>query len=428
MVAKSATTEKKAKVWTQRGLEAIKVKVRTDLTDPDTKGLQLRITPKGTKTWSYVYRQGLEKARVQIGKFGNNVAAKELSLADARTAAKKLAGHIAHGQHPAADAAAKRKADTVSELLDNFIAKHPKPSALWTKQCARIFERNVKPIIGSVKLPELQRRDIRAVLEKLVDKGSLVAANRTLAALRRALAWGVEQDHLAINPATNIKTGIQEQPKDRALTQAEIATFWRGLDAAPMGTRCKLALKLALVTGQRPGEVCGIALRELDLANKVWTLPKGRTKNGRLHALPLSALALEIIEQAMALDPEQPWLFTTKGRGAVGVIKAKPMDGHSLSHALRDSLEALGFAENPFTPHDLRRTCATHMARLGFSDHVVGKVLNHQSGKAATITAQVYVQHDFLPEKRAALEAWGNEIERIIGRREAITNVVTLRV
>jgi integrase len=83
--------------------------------------------------------------------------------------------------------------------------------------------------------------------------------------------------------------------------------------------------------------------------------------------------------------------------------------------------------DNPATPHDLRRTAATHMARLGFTDHIVGKVLNHGTELRRTITARVYIQHEFLAEKRAALDAWGSEIERIIGRRETVTNVVNFR-
>ena len=143
--------------------------------------------------------------------------------------------------------------------------------------------------------------------------------------------------------------------------------------------------------------------------------------------MPLHPLATDLLKQALALTPDSEFVFSTKSRAGAGIAKVKAMDGHALSHAMRGSLEALGLAENPATPHDLRRTTATHMARLGFSDHVVGKVLNHRSGQAATITSQVYITHAFLPEKKAALEAWGNELERIIGRRDAVNNVVSLR-
>ena len=153
-----------------------------------------------------------------------------------------------------------------------------------------------------------------------------------------------------------------------------------------------------------------------------------RTKNRKLHVVPLHPLAVALLEQAMALDPDSPFAFTTKSRDMTTLSRLKALDGHALSHAMRGSLDALGLADNPATPHDLRRTTATHMARLGFTDTIVGKVLNHGTELRRTITARVYVQHDFFKEKKAALEAWANEVERVIGKREAVNNVVTLRV
>lgn len=427
MQNEDSATARKTKAWTERGLEAIKVKVRTDLTDRENKGLVLRITPTGTKTWSFIYRRKIDgvKARAAIGRFGRGVG--EFGLSAARTEAQKLIGIVANGKDPSGEAAAIRKADTVSELLEAFIADHPKQGARWTIECARIFEREVNPLIGNVKLPELERHHIRSVLNAVKARNAPVAVNRTLSALRRALAWGVEQDSLAINPASGIKTNVIETPKDRALTDSEIRAFWFGLDKAPMSDRSKLALKILLATGQRPGEVCGMLKSELDLKGKVWLLPKTRTKNGKPQAVPLSPLALELVEQAMTIDTNENFVFMTRGRGKDGIVSPKAMDSHALSHATRKSLEKMGFLDNPFSPHDLRRTAATGMARLGFSDHIVGKVLNHASGKAKTITAQVYITHDFLAEKRNALEAWASELETIIGTRKVADNVLPLR-
>ncbi len=418
---------KKAVSWTDRGLLAVKVKTRTDFTDPKREGLVLRVTPNGSKTWALVYRRKSDgkKGRVTIGGFGDGSGL--YGLADARDRAVSLKSEVIAGRDPGLEAATIRKAETVSELLDAFIANHRKPDALWTLESKRKFEKDVKPLIGHVKLPDLNRQHIRAVLKRVSDRNAKATVNRTLATIRRALSWAVQEDLLTVNPAAGIVTGIEESPKDRALSQDEVATFWHGLDDAPMGERAKLALRLVLLTGQRPGEVCGILKSELDLETKTWTLPKGRTKNGKLHVVPLHPLAVTLLQQAMALDPDSAFAFTTKSRASDGLSKAKSIDGHALSHAMRGSLEALGLSDNPATPHDLRRTTATHMARLGFTDHVVGKVLNHGTELRRTITARVYVQHDFFKEKKAALDAWGNELERIIGKREAVNNVVTLR-
>ena len=413
--------------WTERGLMAVKVKARTDITDPKEKGLVLRVTATGTKTWALVYRRKSDgkKGRVTIGGFGNGAG--QFSLVDARDRAVSLKSEVIAGRDPGLEASTIRKSETVSELLDSFIANHRKPDALWTLESKRKFEKDVKPLIGHVKLPDLNRQHIRAVLKRVADRNAKATVNRTLATIRRALSWAVQEDMLTVNPAAGIVTGIEEAPKDRALSQAEIAAVWHGLDDAPMGERSKLALRLVLLTGQRPGEVCGILKSELDFEAKTWTLPKGRTKNGKLHAVPLHPLAVTLLQQAVALDPDSPFAFTTKSRAIKGLSKVKSIDGHALSHAMRGSLEALGLADNPATPHDLRRTTATHMARLGFSDNVVGKVLNHGTELRRTITARVYVQHDFFNEKKTALEAWGNELERIIGKRDAVNSLVNLR-
>jgi integrase len=387
----------------------------------------LRVTPTGSKTWALVYRRKSDgkKGRVTIGSFGDK--SDQIGLSAARERAAILRGEVSAGRDPGLEAAAIRKAETVSELLDAYLKNHPKPKARWTLICAGMFAKDVRPLIGHVRLPELERHHIKAVLQQVKDRKAMVTVNRTLAALRRALAWGVQEDLLKVNPASGIVTAVHETPKDRALDSDEIFAFWHGLDKSPMGMRTKLALRLTLLTGQRPGEVCGMLKSELSLECKTWTLPKGRTKNSQTHVVPLHPMAIDIIQQAMKLDPEQPFLFCTKGRAKGGVARVKPMDSHALSHAMRDSLEALGLADTPATPHDLRRTAATHMARLGFTDHVVGKVLNHGTELRRTITARVYITHDFLSEKQSALASWGNELEHIIDAKTPATNIISLR-
>ena len=103
------------------------------------------------------------------------------------------------------------------------------------------------------------------------------------------------------------------------------------------------------------------------------------------------------------------------------------MQAHALSHALRDNLGAMGLNENPATPHDLRRTAATHMARLGISDRIVGRILNHGTELRRTITQQVYIHHNFAVEKRNALEAWASELHGIVSGQKPVSNVIELK-
>jgi integrase len=418
-----AALPKRAKIvlkWTARSIDALNVSVRTDFTDPDCKGLTLRVTPSGKKTWSFLYvrKSDSKKRRVEIGHFP------DMHLAAARDKANDFRREVRAKKDPAGQVAMNKRAETVSELLDQFILRHPRPKATWTLNSKRMFARDVKPYIGLIKLPDLERIHVRQVLNVVRDRGATTAVNRTLSALRRAFSWAVSEDIMANNPALNIATGIQELPKDRALSVVEIKAFWNNLDSTSMGLKSRLALKLVLATGQRPGEVCGATKSEVDLVAKKWTIPSARAKNNQLHVVPLSDLALELFESAIELSGDSDFVFSSQPRVGLGLSGPKPMESHALSHAMRRSISQLGLGDIPATPHDLRRTVATHMARMGMSDRVVGRVLNHGTELRRTITARVYIQHDYLPEKKIALEAWASELSSIVNDDTNRSNTV----
>jgi integrase len=410
--------------WTSRALEALTVTQRTDFSDPDTKGLALRVTPRGTKTWTLLYnRKGdSKKRRITIGDFP------DMGLADARAKAGELRGKVRAGQDPASAVAEHKTANTVIELLDLFILKHPRPDAAWTKECARLFKKDVEPVIGSIKLPNLTRPHVRQVLERVKSRGVTVAVNRTLAALRRAFSWGVSNDLMVMNPALNLVTEIEEKIKDRTLTSREVKDFWLGLDDASLSEGSRLALKLILATGQRPGEVCGARKSEVDLATRQWLIPAKRAKNRQAHVVPLTDLTVQLFEAALAIAGQGAFVFPGRSAGPVLSRKEKSVESHALSHAMRKCLPALGLKDTPATPHDLRRTAASHMARLGLPDRIVGRVLNHGTELRRTITSQVYIHHDYLPEKKQALDAWALELGKIISRHETESIVIALEV
>lgn len=408
--------------WTTRAIEALKVPTRTDFTDPETRGLALRVTPTGAKSWALLYRRkgDNKKRRVTLGEFP------ALGLADARAKAEANKVQIRNGKDPAGIVSEYKMADTVSELLDLFIEKHPRPDAAWTRECNRIFKKDVSPLIGRIKLPHLKRAHVRQVIEAVRSRGVTVAVNRTLAALRRAFSWAVSKDMLDINPALNLATDIEEKSRDRALSVEEIKTFWAGLESAAMGERTRLALRLVLLTGQRPGEVCGARRSELDLKNGEWLVPAKRTKNRKAHTIPLSGLAMELFNAASRLAGDSEFIFPVRPKSSSSDQQLKPLKSDTLSHAMRNDLKTLGLAKIPATPHDLRRTAATHMARIGISERIVGRVLNHGSELRRTITSQVYIHHDYAIEKRQALEAWASELSRIVGLGDPETNVVEI--
>lgn len=254
--------------------------------------------------------------------------------------------------------------------------------------------------------------------------------NRVFELVRAIFRWATGRDLLKVDPTWGVPPPIKkEKPRERELSPDEIQRLWRALERAPVNRRTTkglargervaevdelqmtrataLTLLLALSTGQRIGEVTGIAMSELDLNDlaPTWTVPGERAKNGQANRVPLSQLAARLIREARSLAPESIWLFP----GANG---ARPIDPHAPTKALERSREAIGLRD--FRIHDLRRTAATRMAELGIAPHTISLVLNHVSTRQGTATGKVYPQYSYDREKREALRAWGERLEKIL--------------
>jgi integrase len=202
------------------------------------------------------------------------------------------------------------------------------------------------------------------------------------------------------------------------LSADEIVALWRSLGspAVPISQPIRLALKLQLVTAQRKGEVINAEWSEFDLGEGVWTIAAQKAKNGMPHRVPLPSLAITVLDKIRAMAPdasESKWLFPSPRRDG-------PITGPAVDHAMRDDREAFGTGNA--TPHDLRRTVASHMRSIGISRLVVSKILNHAE---PGVTA-VYDRHSDDAEKRAALAAWGARPDEIISTRTERTNLVRL--
>jgi len=408
--------------FTARGLEAVRVTTRSDFIDPSEKGLIFRVTPTGAKSWSFLYRRKSDgkRRRVTLGDFP------DIGLADARLKAGKLRVEVAGGGDPAAEATGFRKLETVNALLDRYLKDYAEPRKRSAGEDRRVFDKDVRPAIGNHRIGTVTRADVLAILNAMKDRGAGVGANRALAALRKAFNWAKGEGYIQDNPASGIAPRVKEQTRSRALTADEIRAFWKGMDEATMSVASKLVLKLALVTGQRVGEVAGAEQRELNLKQAEWVIPSSRSKNGREHAVPLSKLAVDLFNKAVSLSGETRYVFPSRPRSK-RVIRDQALASAGVSHAMADNLDKLGLKDNPATPHDLRRTVASHMAAMGIGENIVARVLNHASEIGKTITGSVYIRHSFAEEKRRALESWAQELERIISKRKPAANVVKLR-
>ena len=239
---------------------------------------------------------------------------------------------------------------------------------------------------------------------------------RTAAYGRAAFAWAVKRDAVQHNPFANLPVAKSIAKRERVLTDQEIAEIWRaaGDAGSPYGT----IIRLLILTGQRRGEVAGMAWGEISDDLATWTLPGERTKNGAAHGVPLSAPARDILRAGLPDGADHrgaagglllPGAF---GTPFAGWSKAKQALDKAIMDARAKAARAAGTSLAPLIPwnvHDLRRTVATGLQRLGVRLEVTEAVLNHISGSRGGI-AGVYQRHDWAAEKRAALDSWAAHV------------------
>ena len=250
------------------------------------------------------------------------------------------------------------------------------------------------------------------MLDEIVDRGSPISANRLLATFRKCCGWSVERGLIDVSPCDGVKPPAVNKSRDRVLSDDELRRIWRACDrlAYPFGP----LVKLLIITAQRRDEVAGMTAAEVGEASRLWVLPRERAKNDVEHPIPLVAPALAIIAGLPRFsmgdeveDAKLPgFLFTTTGTSHV--------TGFSKAKVALDKLVAAdgGEALAPWTLHDLRRTAATGLARLGVNLPVIERILNHVSGSFGGV-AGVYQRHTFADEMRQALDRWAGHVERL---------------
>lgn len=412
---------------TDRFVAAAKLSERTKLAeffDEVTSGLMLRVTA-GAKTWSYFYTAPAtgKRARIGLGHYPRT------SLAAARARAIEAAGLVESGEDPRMVCAA-RATSTVADLTESYLALHIHARGLRTAaKTERRIRRNVLPVIGNVRVSDLHRRDITRVTDAILRRGSPSEANHVYADLHAMFVWAVERGDLDHSPVT-MKRPADVGVRDRVLTNDEIHVLWNGLPEWLVGSRtcgratCARILKLCLVTTARLGEVCGMRRAELDFARRLWTRPPERVKNATEHAIPLSDLAMSIIEEALAeTDADSELVFSDRDGGAISpvlvsniiLLRRKPSKAYPVGRCPVANWSA----------HDLRRTALTGMAKLGIAPIVLAAIANHQSTIRGGVTFGIYVRHDYAKEKREALEVWAERLAALVGP-QPVAQVVQL--
>ncbi|ATQ66883.1 MULTISPECIES: tyrosine-type recombinase/integrase [Methylosinus] len=432
-----------AKTLTTAAIKQLKPgAVRREIPDGDrgVNGLYFVIQPSGARSWAFRYRfQGQARKLTFDGCKAKKAedAAEQLTLA--RELAKQAMATISRGEDPATkkqeakrQAAAARPAhDLIENVCVSYIDRQAKPNtreASW-REVERILNKEIVPAWRGRRLGDITRGDIHELLDKIKDRPAPILANRTLAAFRRVCNWAIGRGIIEASPCDRVKAPVAETSRDRVLSDNELRLTWGAFDGAgwpfgPIG-------KLLLLTGARRDEVAHMTWSEVDLAGKLWTIPKERAKNGAAHEVPLSATAVAILKGLPKIEggKDAPgYIFTTTGKTPVsGFSKAKDQFDAAILEAMQAAAADPETVKAPerWTLHDLRRTCASGMAGLGIAPHVVEAVLNHRSGTIKGVAA-VYNRYSYSAEKRAALDAWARRLDAIVTGRAA-ANVVELK-
>lgn len=380
------------------------------------RGFGLRLTSAGGRAFVLTYTVDGRQRRKTIGEWPT------WSLEAARIEAQDLTRKIQTGQDPLEDKRRRKDEPTIKDLAAEWLDKHA--SGLKSESAIRGFMNNdLVPEIGNMKVTDVRRRDVIEVVEAKAIKTPRAAAQLLLYA-RKLMDYATDRDFIPANPLAGLKPSsikvkgkrdpLKSVARGRVLDQTEVKALWDNAEACALHRLTALALKMVLVTGQRPGEVAGMHLSEI--AGRKWTIPASRRgKTDTDHTVHLTDTALALIADAKAeIDRLQGRRKAPPSGFVFEAVPGSPITTAALCRAVEREAEALGAKDagqwGRWTPHDLRRTMRTGLSACKVRPDIAELTIGHT--KRGIVA--VYDQHGFDDERRAALEAWEARLSRIL--------------
>jgi integrase len=373
------------------------------------RGFGVRVTAAGARAFVLNYRLRGREHRFTIG------AWPDWSALKAVREARNLRQRVDRGENPIEDRAPSPATATVASILDEFVTRYVRNQKQPLRERTAdeyesAFRRLVKPRIGKLGIYEVRRSHIIRMLDEIEDANGPVAADRTLAYVRKAFNWYATRDDQFNVPVVRGMARIKpkERARTRVLSDDEIRALWPELGRA--GTFGAFT-KTLLLTAQRRDEVAQMSRREIG-SDGIWTIPAERYKSKRPNFVPLSKAALAVIT-AQPKQADCDYVFPSRAKTAYsGYSKSKAKLDKAVFAAMKNRAKK-GAKVEPipnWTLHDLRRTAKTLMARAGVRPDISERVLGHViAGVEGT-----YDRHSYANEKRDALEKLAAQIERIL--------------
>jgi integrase len=397
-----------AQLLTHRSIETLRpAEAPYRVPDQRCKGLAVRVAPSGVKTWDLAYRiRGTGKMRrLSLGRTTDVGLEQARERANELTSAARGGRDLIGEEGEARDAAASRI--TVGSLINFYLRRRVVGRLRTAKSIESRLRRTLAPILQRYAA-DICRRDIREILDNMVDQGKAREAEKRRQVCTAMFRWALSRDIVAADPTAGLEAYDRGTPRDRVLSVEEIQRLWRWLDSDALSLEAADILKLELLTGARCGEICGLRAEEIDRNKWVWTLSPSRSKNGRQRVTPILGVAREMLDQRLA-DVEQGPLFLLDK----GVVVSSAHIGHYLLTRRMTLPIAV------FTSHDLRRTFATMLAEMGITLDLVAAIVGHESGGKDTRTlVRHYVHTDMLERKAQALRIWDERLKAIVTGEE----------
>jgi integrase len=380
---------------------------REEYYDTVVKGLLVRITHTGHK--SFIFRYGDQGKRYTIGSFA------DMSIADARDKARDLKERVRQGYDPQAEKIARRnrpKDLTVNDLAIVFKNKHlPTLKKSTRDDYKRRIDNFIIPALGKMRIKDVQRHHVIEVLEDIAENGvdgtaSPIQSNRVRSILSSMFNFGINRSLADHNPVQLVRPLGKEKKRKRIYDDEEIRKIWGQFDKLDEPFRS--LFKMLLICGQRAGETRMMRWDEIT-DDLIWIIPAEKTKAGREQRLPLPEMALEVLDEIKPLTGGSDYVFESPVKRNEPIAWLQKISGE-----VRKESKVVDFRL-----HDLRRTAASYMAEMGMDRTVLGKVLNHKGLAGDDQVTAVYDRHEYIKEKRNALNLWTRLLKQILNKNES---------
>jgi integrase len=420
MTTESGST-RNARALTAKIIEALKPDPAGAYRVPDLncKGLAIRVATDGDLTCAPAFRiKGAGVKRPSLGRY------EHVKLEAARERMNALKFEARRGIDLIANEATAREEHNQSFTIERLIAEYAKRRLHGRLRTATKTERRIRRALASLmksKARDIRRRDLRQLFDAVADRGREAEAEKQRATVQAMFRWALKQDIIEADPSAGLSPYGQPTARERVLNPDEIKTLWEWLGTGDMPSHIADILKLQLCLGARVGEVCGMMAEELEQDGSgrlLWSLPSARSKNGSGRITPIVGLALEIIEARMKTARDGCLFLSASGTsptaGLVGQTISKRRGRAPIAH---------------FASHDLRRTAATEMAKLGLPLEHIATVLGHEaSGGAETRTLRKHYVHDpFINQKMHTLRKWDQRLRAILAGEAEPSRVIAFR-